>query len=72
MTCVLYVSLLSTQRHPSPFLHTTSDQQLEPGKAWDEAGRPLPSLTLVSFPGSLERKVYTRGEPVIFSHMIMT
>ena len=72
MTCVSYVSLLSTQRHPSPFLHTTSDQQLELGKAWDEAAHPLPSLTLTSFPGSLERKVYTRGEPVIFSHIIMT
>ena len=27
---------------------------------------------ITSFPGSPERKMYTRGEPGIFSHVIMT
>ena len=33
----------------------------------NEAALPLPSLTLVSFPGSPECKMYTRGKPGIFS-----
>ena len=44
--------------------------------SWEPYGNETNTRTqrdaIVSFPGSSEREMYTRGEPGIFSHVIMT
>ena len=68
----------------SKYMNDEGELEALTNSEWAEFGMPTilhrflllrtlcPCYALASFPGSPEHEMYTRGEPGIFSHMIMT